>query len=72
MHMTCLTTHVLQPHSFFSSGGGTMIERSYKDEPGIENARDDRQYSASLLDTFRQRPSSNRSVNHTFSMHVTR
>ena len=40
MHMTCLTTNVLPPHSLISSCGGTMIDRRYQDESGIENARD--------------------------------
>lgn len=42
MHMTCLTTHVLRPHSLISSRGGTMIDRSYKDEWVIEIAHDHR------------------------------
>ena len=53
MHMTCLTTHSLRPHSLISSRGGTMIDRNYQDESGIENVRDHRPV---LNQTFRSLP----------------
>ena len=40
MHMTCLTTDLLPPPSLISFRGGTMTDRIYRNELGIEGARD--------------------------------
>ena len=52
MRMTCLTTNLLRAHSLISSRRGTMIDRSYQDESGIENAHD-----PSTVAVFFQTPS---------------